>query len=453
MIGLLFLACGAGADDTGENGFEPEIPTSNCGGPAYDWAPLDAMGEVVYWEPIYEASLTASGIESIQESAGVTLLEEIKYGSKAYRYRYLTQDRGQVVEATGMVGFPDTNGEPLEAQTLLWLHPTVGFSDACAPSGLGIEHTVPLMLGASQGHIVVAPDYLGMAGFGEESGMLHPYVVAEPTAVASLDAYRGMVDLATSGGGPDLGVVPNGEIVIWGISEGGFAALWTDRYQPHYLPEVEILGVAAIIPASDIMALAQHGLTTFGDTTWGILALLTTANSWFGLPAPLADAITDQEPAYLASTLPTLLETECQPNNFEGADELNAVDDLFAPSFRQSVSDGDWEAAGPFGCMIEAATLPGSGIERKGNTPTLFLVGELDSLAYAGTERESARKLCEEGQDLEFIECAGTTHVQTAVDSLFYQWQWIERRLAKAPWLDGGSCEINAPVDCEGLTD
>jgi len=39
------------------------------------------------------------------------------------------------------------------------------------------------------------------------------------------------------------------------------------------------------------------------------------------------------------------------------------------------------------------------------------------------------------------------------VDSLFYQWQWIERRLAKADWVDGGSCEIKAPVDCETLTD
>jgi len=132
---------------------------------------------------------------------------------------------------------------------------------------------------------------------------------------------------------------------------------------------------------------------------------------------------------------------------------LNAVEDLFVPEFTQSILDEDWEAAGDFGCMIETATLPGSVIPRASNSPTLFFVGELDSLAFAGTERESARKLCQEGQAIEFIECAGTTHVQTAVDSLFYQWQWIERRLAKADWVDGGSCEIKAPVDCETLTD
>lgn len=453
MITLWLMACSAGLDDTAEPAFVLDIPTSNCGGPTYEWAEIEGLGEVVYWEPIYEASLTIGGLERIQETAGVTLLEDIKYGTKAYRYRYLTQDRGQVVEATGMVAFPDTQGEPLSAQTLLWLHPTVGFSDACAPTALGIEHTVPLMLGASQGHIVVAPDYLGMAGFGAPSGMLHPYVVAEPTAVSALDAYRGMKDLATSGGGPDLGVVPNGEMLIWGISEGGFAALWTDRYQPHYLPEVEILGVAAIIPASDIMALAQHGLSTFGDTTWGILGMLTTANFWFDSGVPLSAAVSDEPPAFLASILPGLLEEECSPNDFEGASELSEVEDLFVPEFAQAVRAQDWDAAGDFGCMIESATLPGSVIPRAANSPTLFVVGELDSLAFAGTERESARKLCDEGQDIEFIECAGTTHVETATSSLFYQWQWIERRLAKDEWRDGGSCEIKAPVDCEALTD
>ena len=453
MIALWLMACSAGLEDTGEAEFVPEIPTSNCGGPTYDWAPLEGLGEVVYWEPVFEASLTVSGLESIQEAAGVTLLKEIKYGSKTYRYRYLTQDRGQVIEATGMVAFPDTQGEALAAQTLLWLHPTVGFSDSCAPTAQGIEHTVPLMLGASQGHIVVAPDYLGMAGFGAPSGMLHPYVVPEPTAIASLDAYRGMVDLATSGGGPSLGVVPNGEVLLWGISEGGFAALWTDRYQPHYLPEIDILGVAAIIPASDVLALAQHGFNTFGDTTWGFLGMLTTAKFWFDSSVPLSQVVSDEAPAYLASNLPALLEEECSPNDLEGADQLNAVEDLFVPEFTQSILDEDWEAAGDFGCMIETATLPGSVIPRASNSPTLFVVGELDSLAFAGTERESARKLCQEGQAIEFIECAGTTHVQTAVDSLFYQWQWIERRLAKADWVDGGSCEIKAPVDCETLTD
>jgi hypothetical protein len=453
MIGLWLMACGAGLDEPAESDFLPPIPTSNCGGPIYDWAEMESLGEVVFWEPIYEASLTIGGLERIQETAGVTLLEDIKYGTKAYRYRYLTQDRGQIVEATGMVAFPDTQGEPLSAQTLLWLHPTVGFSDTCAPTASGIEHTVPLMIGASQGHIVVAPDYLGMAGFGAPSGMLHPYVVAEPTAVSALDAYRGMKDLATSGGGPDLGVVPNGEMLVWGISEGGFAALWTDRYQPHYLPEVEILGVAAIIPASDILALAQHGLSTFGDTTWGILGMLATANLWFDSGAALSDVVSDESPAFLASILPGLLEEECSPDDFEGSDEMNEVEDLFVPEFAEAVRAQDWDAAGDFGCMIESATLPGSVIPRDSNSPTLFVVGELDTLAFAGTERESARKLCDEGQDIEFIECAGTTHVETATASLFYQWQWIQRRLAKDTWIDGGSCEIKAPVDCEALTD
>ena len=451
---FLFLAgCTGAADDPEEPVFVPSIPTSDCGGPSYEWAPMDRMGEVVYWEPMLEASIQPVGIEALQQSAGMELVEDVPYGTKAYRYRYVTQDRGEVVEATGMVAFPDTQGAPLKTQTVLWLHPTVGFSDECAPSANGLEHAVPMLVGASQGYIVVAPDYLGMTGVGEPSGMLHPYVVAEPTAIASLDAYRGMVELATGTSGPQLGVEPNGDVVIWGISEGGFASLWTDRYQPHYLPDVNVQGVAAIIPASDIRALAQHGLSTFGDTTWGILAMFTTAHAWFGRPGALSDALTDEEPAYLASRLEDLLASDCSPTGFEGADSLNGIEDLYTESFVEAVQSGDWEAAEPFSCYLDAATLQGSSIPRERNSPVLFVVAEEDELAYAGTEREGARTLCEEGQSIEYIECDGADHVDGAVETLRYQWQWIARRLEGEPWLDGGSCQIGAPMDCETLMD
>jgi len=40
-------------------------------------------------------------------------------------------------------------------------------------------------------------------------------------------------------------------LVVWGHSQGGHAALWTGVVAPGYAPDVNILGVAAIAPASD----------------------------------------------------------------------------------------------------------------------------------------------------------------------------------------------------------
>ena len=47
-------------------------------------------------------------------------------------------------------------------------------------------------IGSSRMLVVAAPDYLGMNGFGAPAEALHPYIVAEPTAVASLDAVRAL---------------------------------------------------------------------------------------------------------------------------------------------------------------------------------------------------------------------------------------------------------------------
>lgn len=453
MLLLALLGCSNSDEDTAVQRPVPEISTQNCGGPAYDWADMEAVGQLVSWEPLLEGTIGPAGIEALQESTDQNIVDNVPYGAKTYRFRYTTQDRGAIIEATGMVAFPDTQGEPLETQSLLWMHPTVGFSDSCAPSANGIEQMVPLLVGASQGYIVVAPDYLGMAGFGEPSGMLHPYVVSEPTAVVSLDAVRAMEQLATLSRGPELGVVPNNELVMWGISEGGFGALWAARYLPHYAPEYELLGVAAIIPASDMLALAQHGLSTFGDTSWAIMAVLATAHPWFGEAGDLSEALTDEEPAFLASRLPEILQTECEPTDFEGAEQLTEVGHLFQADFIEAVVSGDWASADPFSCYLASSTLPGSEIPRVDDSPTLVIVGENDTLAYAGTERASVEKLCEEGQAIEYIECSGAGHVTAAVESLSYQWQWLSRRLQKQEWADGGTCDTSVRVACTELMD
>ena len=431
--------------------FEPTVEPANCGGPEYEWASMERMGEVTYWEPALDASVTPEAIIALQETAGETLLESVPYGVKAYRIRYITQDRGQEIEVSGMVAFPDTLGEPMEVPTLMWLHPTVGFTDECAPSDAGLEFTIPLMMGASQGYAVVAPDYIGLTGVGGSSDELHPYVVAEPTAIASLDSYRALDNFSEMSGGPRLGVTLDNRLLYWGISEGGFAAMWSDRYQPHYLPEVEPVGVVAVVPPTDLLGLMKRGMTQFGDTSEGLVGVLTTTNPWFGNVGELDAILTDEEPYYLASSVEEIIWNSCE-EGFGDLRKIDTLEELFTEEARAAAEAEDWDALEPFSCMMRASTLPGSDIQRVGEqVPTLFIVGENDDLVAGPVAKESARSLCAEGIGLEYLECEGGDHVDSAVDSLYYQWRWIGERFAGEEWADGGSCEIDTLVNCEEL--
>src|SRR5262249_30054260 len=48
------------------------------------------------------------------------------------------------------------------------------------------------------------------------------------------------------------------KVVVWGHSQGGHAALWAGIIAPTYAPDLNIYGIAAIAPASDLKALVGH---------------------------------------------------------------------------------------------------------------------------------------------------------------------------------------------------
>jgi acetyl esterase/lipase len=96
----------------------------------------------------------------------------------------------------------------------------------------------------ARGWAVVAPDYLGLGA----EGPPHPYLVGVPAARSALDAVRAARQLDAL----DLG----DQTVVWGHSQGGGAALWTGVEAASYAPDVPLAGIAALAPASDVLALA-----------------------------------------------------------------------------------------------------------------------------------------------------------------------------------------------------
>lgn len=163
--------------------------------------------------------------------------------SNATRILYTTTGHaGEIVLATGLVIVPEELPEaPLPA--ILWTHGTTGIDITCAPtllddplgSGAMMFPDLPL----EQGWAIIAPDYLGLG-----ASAPHPYMVGAPAANSALDAVRAAWQLQS--------VSFNGDTVVWGHSQGGGAALWVGIQQQTYAPDVPLLGIAALAPASNL---------------------------------------------------------------------------------------------------------------------------------------------------------------------------------------------------------
>ncbi len=180
----------------------------------------------------------------------------IRDDAEAWRILYTTtRAEGEPALASALVVVPaERDAGPMPVIALA--HGTTGVDRTCAPSVLDD----PFAAGAffaldgviERGWALVATDYIGL---GTEGG--HPYLVGEPTGRSVLDSVRAARELD--------GVELAEDTVVWGHSQGGGAALWTGGLAPTYGPDVGLIGVAALAPASDVVGLAD----TLGDVAVG----------------------------------------------------------------------------------------------------------------------------------------------------------------------------------------
>ena len=408
---------------TDEENFVPTIAISDCGYGDYNWLSTEGMGEIIDNRDDDTLSIPAATISMLLSNFGLENVLTPTYDVQTYQIRYRSQNRGKEIETTGLVSVPvGFNDDDQKPPLLLWTHPTTGFSDTCAPSGQGLEGAAFPMLFASTGMVVVAPDYFGMNGWGDASDMTHPYGVAEPTAIASLDSLRAVMNLTEI---RDIPVPDTEKLVIWGASEGGFAALWSDRYLPHYAPEFKPIAIVATVPPTDMKALATYGVQNFSDTTAGVAAVQLMGRKWYG-----ADADLDSELLYEGLLDPFWEGIEEACEDFGQYLQVSSLDDVFVEDYAISVANEDWEDVQPWSCFLEESTLAESKIPYASNAPVFILTGEEDDLVIADTVKNSIPQLCDLGYQIEYHQCLNLDHVDAALDTLPMQLRWIEERIA-----------------------
>lgn len=433
----------APADDAGAKADAATSSRAKCGATPYTWLPATTMGNVL--ESAGKASHTPLelnyAIIQAKNQGAFKTRRFAKHGTKSRLVRYQTQDRGKPIDATTLMAYPDVS----DARTfpiLVILHGTAGFTDACAPSG-GVADdalggftdgmSVLLSLFASFGYIAVAPDYIGLKSMGAPTGFLHPYLVAEPTAIASLDAVRAAKkQLAGSNLTP-------GDVVVMGGSQGGHAAAFVNRFLPHYAPELAIKGSVWDVPPTDILGQAKPALTQWRNATKNMIAVTTTYESWYGVAGGLASAFL---PPYDTS-VPAALASNCSPSStFTNA----TLETLFTPSFLTAGQQSGFGGLAPWACYLAENSLSTTSIPKQDSIPSLFLLGENDELVDNVVERASFQTLCTQGHVLSFLECAGASHTKP-LSYAFDQWlDFLEDRLSGKPL--SGTCAIRPAEKC-----
>jgi len=429
----LQLACTSdkSADSATEQTFQPTMPISECGLPEYEFLPTDTMGTIVSSSKEDDLSLTKEAMTTLLSSFELPLPPP-QNGIETYYIEYQTQDKGQEATGTGMIILP---AGKTTAPVMVWLHPTMGFNDDCAPTATGVIGAAYPAIFASLGFIVVAPDYIGMRGWTGESEDLHAYVAAEPTAIYSIDSLRALPYLLQNYGKTiDWN---EQEIILWGASEGGFAALATDRYIPHYAPEYKTLATLAATPVTDIFDLAQHGLSEFSPTSFGIIGVEVTLNHWYKTDLDLSTML---QPEF--TNVEQALFDSC--DDFGSLEEASSVEEIFQPEFIQGILADDGSTA-PWDCFAKDNDIKDK-VPYIRTAPTLIVTAENDDLAWAPPVHDDISVLCEQGYTIEHRQCAEAGHVSGILDSLGEQWDWLQARLHKEEL--STTCVVAQPIPC-----
>lgn len=276
------------------------------------------------------------------------LSQYISSDANIYRMVYNTTYNGELVQASGLIGIPSENAQPMAIASL---HHGTSVKKTDAPSESPSDSFI-LSAMATTGMITLIPDFLG---FGASEQLFHPYYVEEGAAIPVVDMIHAAVELME-----DSAFVWNEQLYLTGYSEGGYVTMATHKYiQEH--PD-EGLTVTASAPASGGYDLLHMKNYFFEQERYNqpfyIAYVISSYKTWYNWTDPLSAFF--QEP--YASKIPALLDGSkggSEINNeltdliekYLQADMVNNFDlDVKYSKFKQALLDNsllDWVPTAP----------------------------------------------------------------------------------------------------------
>lgn len=331
-------------------------------------------------------------------------------GATAYRvlYRSTGLDNKPIL-VSGVVivpaGDPPPGGRPIVA----WAHPTSGVVPRCAPS-LAIflfEQIQGLRSFVRDGYVVAATDYPGLGTPGP-----HPYLVGTSEARAVIDSVRVAATLPGAGGGKNF--------VVWGHSQGGHAALFTGIIAKTYAPELDLLGVAAAAPASDLATLMNEDIDSVGGKNITAMTLW----SWQRVFDAKMDKVVDPR------AMPAIdqLAEEC----IEGPFDLRRRQLTEQPLEQYFLTTKHPSDVEPWRTLLTENS-PGA---LPPEIPVFLAQGTDDVIIHPDVTKTYAAKLCKAGSKVRMLSMPNIGHGRAAQASTQDMLGWTSDRFAGKPARD-----------------
>jgi acetyl esterase/lipase len=351
---------------------------------------------------------------SVPPSPGALLRHEaftrvVPNGARVWRILYTTTRDGDVAAVASAIVLAPAILPDGPRPVIAWTHGTTGVMPGCAPSVLPppfpFDATVPALEHViAQGWILVATDYVGLGTAG-----VHPYLIGENEARSALDAIRAARHLT--------GLALDDRIVVWGHSQGGHAALWTGGLAPRYAPDVTVIGVAALAPATLLPALVDAAQYSPVGKIMGSFIVTAYSDAY-------SDVVFDEYVRSGARLLARDMASRC----------------LAAPGALFSVVEATRLETSIFGRAVTSGPLA-ERLERNVPrlpiaAPVLIAQGNADDLVLPAIQERFVKERCSAGQRLEYRTYEGRDHVglvareSALIGDLV---RWTKDRLAGAP--------------------
>jgi pimeloyl-ACP methyl ester carboxylesterase len=384
LILVSLVVLGACSDSDGGSspttGNTPDTPAAAPAGDAF-YAPADDLADLDNGDVIWTEAIDAPD------------------GVQAWKVLYRSESlAGEPIAVSGVIaapaGAPPEGGRPV----LTWAHGTTGTADSCAPSRVDdpISAVFAHQEAIDAGYVAVATDYEGLGTPG-----LHPYLVGESQGRGVLDIARAAQRIEETGAGD--------QVAIWGVSQGGHAALFAGAIAPEYAPELDVVGVVGAAPPGNLVAL---GAAASSPALAGF-ALMVAG----GYEAAYGDVNLDMLLGADQLDRLEILEEECIGGVFD-ATNADPV------QLQQPVLETE-----PWPQLLE----DNSPVNQTYASPLLIMQGEDDAIVPKGLTDSLVSELCADGVDVEYDVYPATGHGQEIAQNFQTALDWIADRFAGEP--------------------
>lgn len=330
-------------------------------------------------------------------------------GMQAWQIIYWTRSEDdRPLRVTGMVVAPREAQPPALRNVVAWAHGTSGVVQKCAlsenPDFFAVTPGLSQLIAA--GYVVAAPDYPGLG-----SAVPHGYLVGRETARSVLDAVRAAQQIPGAYAGSD--------VVVWGESQGGHAALWTAIEARRYARDLNLLGAAAAAPPTELL----DNMAQAEDQNVRAMLVSYLAYSWsqrFGTPMESLFGPVNRGVA-----------TRLARNNcvsLDASPKLGTI--LGVLSIREALKDVDLATApGGWGALAENNSVN----PRRIRVPVYIAQSEEDPIVAPSITRDFAQRLCRSGRRVQYESLPGGDHAHTGRNSSGSALAWIANRFAGKP--------------------